>query len=200
MKYFFQPLLFLYFLFLTLCSYSQDVVITIKGEEFTGKVTEITLDDVFLRNDSLIAIPVKYIFMIKYANGTSEVFAEHLDQPTSSSMNMISSSDYFMKGMKDAKIHYKGEGAFFGTSAATVCCIPVASVILIANSSDKVGFVAQIPANIDPSLRNNPDYIKGYSEGVKKKKLKNTVQGHVTGIGILITLYIGLIYISSQLQ
>src|SRR5688572_11477193 len=71
-------------------AFSQDIIIKRSGEEIQGKVTEISVSEIrYSRQDNpnvTMVLPRNLVFMIRYENGTKEVFEEI---PTSNELQQV---------------------------------------------------------------------------------------------------------------
>lgn len=71
----------------TMQAFSQDLIILLSGDEIQAMVSEIGLDQVKYRkfdnpNGPVYTLEKSRVFMIKYENGTKDVFGEMVVQPT----------------------------------------------------------------------------------------------------------------------
>jgi len=167
----------------------QDTVIMKNGDELIGKITEVNPTYiVFQFADTATMpnriIPKETIFILKYANGTRDVFS--LEAPVVSNEN---ADVMFNKGQSDAKKYFRTSGVFWGSFGSTLINptigIPT-TAILAAVKPNSENFKTPYPA-----LLKNENYFKGYEKGAKKKKLVKSLTGFGTAVGI----YVGLIII-----
>lgn len=72
--------LIIIFLFLTQLIFAQDAIIKNNGDEINGKVTEVTATEIKYKkadnSDVTYSIAKTEVFIIKYANGTKDVFTD----------------------------------------------------------------------------------------------------------------------------
>jgi hypothetical protein len=167
----------------------QDTVIMKNGDELIGKITEVNPTYiVFQFADTATMpnriIPKETIFILKYANGTRDVFS--LEAPVVSNEN---ADVMFNKGQSDAKKYFRTSGVFWGSFGSTLINptigIPT-TAILAAVKPNSENFKTPYPA-----LLKNENYFKGYEKGAKKKKFAKSLTGFGTAVGI----YVGLIII-----
>lgn len=152
--------------------FAQDVITKTSGEELKVKVLEVTQTEVkykrFDQQDGpIFAISKSEIFMLKYQNGTKDVFSES-DRSTNSSKK----EELFEKGKDDAKTFYKGKNSGAGwTAATTIILSPILGVVpaaLCASAEPDIDNL-NVP---NASLMKNNDYNKGYTQQATKTKQK----------------------------
>jgi hypothetical protein len=91
--------------------FAQDVITTKKGEDIFSKVVEITLSEIkYRKHDNLsgplISILKSDVMLIRYENGTKDVFNQ-IEQQTAVSAE-VDYIDNFHLGQQDAQKYYKG--------------------------------------------------------------------------------------------
>ncbi len=152
---------------------SQDIITKKTGEDISSKVIEINLNEIkFKKWDNqdgpLISLPKSDILLIRYQNGTKDIFNEHI-----SSTNYGESENY-KAGQKDAIQYYKGyKGAATGTLATGILLSPILGLV------PAFATTFQMPEDInlhypDPSKMKNQDYYNGYTKKsfqIKKQKI-----------------------------
>jgi hypothetical protein len=94
-------------------SYGQDVIIKVSGEEVPAKVEEITLREILFRHpDSLhgpsLRLAKSEVFMIRFANGTREVFQGNLPGSQAQQEPALTPDQHYQQGQRDARLYYKG--------------------------------------------------------------------------------------------
>lgn len=164
-------------------AFAQDVIIKLTGEELVARVKEITLQDiVFQHPDSAQGIMHRIakadVFMVRFANGTKEVFTQNLPENQLTSAEATNTADMYLLGREDAIRYYKGNGAMWG-SAACALVFPYG----LAGSAI-IGFTRPKAHNhmvSDVRYLSDPHYIKGYEEQARRKKIGKAAAG--AGIG-----------------
>jgi hypothetical protein len=166
-------------------AFAQDVIVKLNGEEQTGLVTEITLQDIYYQssdstNTTIQRIAKADVFMVRFANGTKEVFIQNLPESQMEPLAAKSPEQMYQIGRDDAKRLYKGNGALWG-SVACVFAFPygLAGTAAIGFTKPKV----QNNPVSDRSYLSNPYYVKGYERQAHKKKTGKVLAG--TGIGVV---------------
>ena len=115
---------------LALHANAQDIITTTKGEEMYVKVLEVTSTLIKYKlsdttNTDIHTIETAAVFMIKYKNGSKDVFsketnflAENYKNTQSNSQSRITMAE---RGKNDAKLYYHGaSGCVVGTVLATL--------------------------------------------------------------------------------
>ena len=183
---------------LTLC-FSQDVITTRSGESIQARVLEVGQTEIKYKKFDNLEGPVYWILksvvlMVKYENGTVDVFKVEKKNADSSAVVSLT-ENLFMKGQVDATKYYtKYKGAGTGTLIASLVSPLIGLIPAIACSSIKPREI-----NLDypnPALMKNPDYYLGYTQ--KAKKIK---QGKVWlnwGIGFGVNLVAEFFLLSAQ--
>ena len=183
---------------LTLC-FSQDVITTRSGESIQARVLEVGQTEIKYKKFDNPEGPVYWILksvvlMVKYENGTVDVFKVEKKNADSSAAVPLT-ENLFMKGQVDATKYYtKYKGAGTGTLIASLVSPLIGLIPAIACSSTKPREI-----NLDypnPALMKNPDYYLGYTQ--KAKKIK---QGKVWlnwGIGFGVNLVAEFFLLSAQ--
>jgi hypothetical protein len=93
----------------TVC-FSQDVITKTDGEEVKAKVLEVTQSEIkYKKNDNpngpTYTILKKEVFMVKYGNGSKDVFNSETETKI---QNEDIDLQMFEKGKRDAQVQYKG--------------------------------------------------------------------------------------------
>lgn len=168
---------------------SQDIITKKSGEDIQSKVIEINLNEVKYKkwdnqDGPLISISKSEILMIRYQNGTKDIFKEQAITP----MSALGEPENFKAGQQDAIQYYKGyKGAATGTLATGLVLSPILGLIpAFATTSNQPQDVnLHYP---DPSKMRDQDYFKGYTQKafqIKKQKVW-------TNWGITVGLSVGL--------
>lgn len=168
---------------LTFC-FSQDIMTKKSGVDIPAKVLEIGQTVIkYKKFDNqegpTYTIKKSEVLMVRYENGTNDIFDEEETIEKISSIDLLSSGDLFILGQSDASRYYRGyKGAGTGTLIIGLISPLVGLIPAIACSSTQ-------PKEINLSYPNSElmrkaDYYHGYTQ--KSKKIK---QGKVwTNLGI----------------
>ncbi len=164
-------------------AFGQDTIVKRNGDEVLARVVEINLEGIMYQHpDSvegiLYQIPKSEVFMVRYANGTKEMMAETVS-PQSLAAPATPTQMYEL-GRKDAETLYKGKGAMWG-SAASSFMFPygLAGSVIIGAVPPKA---ANHPVS-NISYLSDPDYVRGYEDRAKKRKLGKAAAGAGIGFG-----------------
>lgn len=181
-------LIFILFPFL---GYSQDVITTKKGEDILSKVMEINLLELKYKkfnnlNGPIISILKSDVLMVRYENGTKDIFKEETVSPTP----IKGESDNYRLGQQDAKRYYKGyRAAGTGTLVTGLVLSPLLGLIPAFATTSAVP--QEINLNYpDPKRMKNADYSNGYldqSFKIKKSKVWTNL-GISVGVNVLVYL------------
>ncbi len=171
-------------------AYSQDYIMKKNGEEIKAIISEVGHSEVkYKKHDSpngpVFTILKSDIFMIRYENGSKDVFNE------SSSVKPVekkSSIDIIADAKTDAKRNYKGKksGAAW-TTATTVVLSPVFGVIpaAICASNEPNDDNLRAP---DPELMKNNEYKNAYTDEAHKIKRRKVWTGFGIGSGVWLAI------------
>jgi len=153
--------LFLLFVLLSAKLFSQDTIVKMDGSEVLAKVTEvgtqtITYASADPSNTNNYMMLKSDVFMVKYSNGTKEVYYNTAKQ------TIVDNTDYYAKGMDDGNTYYSGRGAMIG---GFVCgLLPgwgTAGAVVIAVVTPDLNN----PENPNNKLtQTNTDYYAGYKK------------------------------------
>lgn len=166
--------------------FSQDVITKRTGEDILAKISEVNQTEVKYRKfdnptGPLFTISKAELLMIRYENGTKDVFSEtYLPLPTPAEMSMM--------GMQDARLNYRGRRSGAGwTAATTVVFSPVLGLIpAIAISSTEP---ADRNLNYrDHELMGDYNYHTAYREEAHKIKKRKVWTGFGIGSGAWLLL------------
>lgn len=177
---------------------SQDVITKTNGEEIKVKVLEVNQTEIKYKqfdnlNGPLFTIPKSDILIIKYENGSKDVFLP--EGSAKAKEKEKSDEEMRIKARKDAQFQYKARntGAIW-TAAGTVVFTPILGIIPAAITATEYPQYENLDIP-DPKLIENEAYIKAYSIEAHKKKRKK-VWTHF-GIGSAIWL-VGTILLSAR--
>ena len=177
---------------LSLC-FSQDVITTRSGESIQAKVLEVGQTEIKYKKFDNPDGPGYWILksvvlMVKYENGTIDVFK--VEKKSADSSFVVSlTENLFMKGQADAARYYKKyNGAGTGTLITSLISPLVGLIPAIACSSTKPREI-----NLDypnSGLMKNPDYYLGYTQKAKKIKQGKvwTNWGIAFGVNIIVVI------------
>lgn len=173
--------------------FSQDVITKSDGEEVKAKVLEVTQAEIKYKkfdnpNGPTFTILKKEVFMIRYENGSKDVFNSEKESKTS---NEDVNVEMFEKGKRDAQLQYKGKnsGAIW-TGAAAAFTLPILGLIPALITSNAEPQVENLGVR-DQKLFKNPDYKAGYVEAAHKKKKRRVWSGFGIGSAVFVaTIFI----------
>jgi hypothetical protein len=189
-----KKITFLLFTILTASfCFSQDVITKSDGEEVKAKVLEVTQAEIKYKkfdnpNGPTFTILKKEVFMIRYENGSKDVFNSEKESKTS---NEDVNIEMFEKGKRDAQLQYKGKnsGAIW-TGAAAAFTLPILGLIPALITSNAEPQVENLGVR-DQKLFKNPDYKAGYVEAAHKKKKRRVWSGFGIGSAVFVaTIFI----------
>lgn len=182
-------------------TYCQDMITKKTGEDISAKVLEVTSSEIkYKKSDNLegpiFSILKSEVLIIRYKNGTKDVFNEISKNPNSntSSSEQNNDSDMFSKGKTDAKSFYRGKNSGSGwTAATTILTSPIIGVIpaALCASSDPDDDNLKYPNSI---LMKNADYNRGYIDEAHRIKNKKIWKA----FGISSGVWLGLILVFSS--
>lgn len=172
---------------------AQDRIVKLSGEEISARVLEITLHEIVYQHpDSLHGltwrIPKAEVFMVRFENGTKEVFEQQLADSLVSEAQGLTPEQLYALGKEDAALYYKGNGAMWGSAASSMVMFPIglAGSIAIGATPPKIK-----PDRVsDVNLLAQQDYLKGYKEQAHRKKKGKALAGVGIGAGIQLGLII----------
>jgi len=153
--------------------FSQDIITKYSGEDIQTKVVELTTTEIkYKKFDNLdgptFTILKSDVLMIRYENGTKDIFIEERKIETVSKPTQ-SSGDLFIQGQTDASRYYKGYiGAGTGTLITGLVSPLVGLIPAIACSSTQPKEINLNYPNAD--LMKDIDYYNGYTQ--KSRKIK----------------------------
>ena len=183
---------------LTLC-FSQDVITKKSGEDIQAKILEVGQTEIKYKkfdnqNGPTFTIVKSEVLMVRYENGTKDIFNEEKKTENVSSSSS-SSGDLFIKGKADASRYYNGyKGAGTGTLITSLLSPLVGLIPAIACSSTQPKEINLNYPNAD--LMKKSDYYNGYTQ--KSKKIKQGKVWTNWGIAFGVNLVAILILTSGQ--
>ncbi len=170
-------------------SFAQDVITKRNGTDIISKVLEVTATEVKYKAIDNLEGPTftalkSEILMIRYSNGSKDVFEEEKLQTTvEPKINMCN------KGKEDSRVFYRGQGSGSGwTIATTILLSPVIGVIPAAISSSSEPSMEKLNYP-DSDLMRNSEYSNCYIEQATKKK-KSKIW---SSFGVSSAIWLGLI-------
>jgi len=180
------------FISISITAFSQDIITQKSGEDIQAKVLEINQTDVKYKkfdnqNGPTFTLLKSDILMIRYENGTQDIFNQTEKMKTESK---TSNEDMRMKGKRDAEMNYKGKKSGAGwTAATTVLFSPIIGVIPAAACASSEPSDQNLNYR-DNELMKDYDYNKAYVEQAHKTKKKKvwTSFGVSSGAWLLLIL------------
>ena len=166
---------------------AQDVITKKNSDDIKAKVLEVTTSEIKFKrfediNGPTFSLLKSEVLMVRYENGTKDVFNDNQSSSASSDDEMRA------KGTQDAKIYYKGAKSGAGwTVVATVLTSPLLGLI-----------PAAICASTEPSDQNlnykdydlmkNYAYNQAYTKQAHKIKRRKIWTNYGIGFGCWIAL------------
>lgn len=183
----------IFYTVITICtltnSFSQDMITKKTSEDIKAKVIEVTVNEIKYKkfdnlNGPLFTLLKSDVLMIRYENGSKDIFNEIQNTVTAN----VLSTDMSIKGKQDAITNYKGKSSGAGWTAATsVLTGPVLGLIpAIACSSTEPS-----DENLnykDRELMKNNDYNQAYTKQAHKTKKKKIWTNFGIGSGAWLLL------------
>jgi uncharacterized protein YcfL len=168
--------------------FSQDIITKKTAEDIEANVLEVTTSEVKYKrfdnpNGPTFALLKSEILMIRYENGSKDVFTESKSQTSSA-------SEMRMKGKQDAITHYKGKRSGAGWTAATTIVIsPLFGLIPAAACSSSEPSDHNLRYK-DSELMEDHAYNQGYTDQAHKIKRRKiwTSYGIASGAWLLLIL------------
>lgn len=170
-------------LLVSFSGFSQDLITKKNNEDIKAKVIEVSVTDVSYKKfetpeGPIYRVPKSEILMIRYADGSKDVFSD------------LSTDNMGSKGKEDARANYHGKNSGAGWTAATVIVTsPVLGLIpaIVCSSSEP----QEDNLNVrKPELMKNDSYNQAYlaeAHKIKKGKVwKN--YGIASGVWVAIIL------------
>jgi hypothetical protein len=183
---------------LTFC-FSQDVITKKTGEDIQSKVLEVGQTEVKYKkfdnqNGPIFTILKSEVLMVRYENGTKDIFNQEKKSGNISSSS-LSSGDPFFDGQSDAAKYYKGDnGGGTGTLITSLLSPIVGLIPAISCSSTHPRDINLNYPNSD--LMKNRAYYNGYTQKAKKIKQGRVWRGW--GVGLFVNLSLILVLSTAQ--
>jgi len=189
-----KQLLFVSQLFIATFCFSQDIIVKSNGEEIKTKIIEVNQQEIKYKNFDYpsgpsFSISKSDIFMVRYENGTKDIFNDAKSKNNGNASNM-SNEDIAIKGKQDATMYYKGKKSGAGwTAATTIVFSPLLGAVpaFVCSASEP----SEENLNYkDDKLMKNANYNEAYvqqAHKIKKRKIwKNFGIGSAVWLGIII--------------
>ena len=164
-----------------------DHIIFKNGDELAAKILEVGPNEIKYKKCDYLEGPTysveRYsVFMIKYANGSKDVFNEERTVPTvekkvddNSTKTDLNYFDKYESGVADARLYHFAGGWFWLGLLLGLLGIVIAAVV--TPSPNK---------RIKSDLKNDSAYQKGYAAAARKKNVVNAVLGWLVWLFILV--------------
>ncbi len=174
---------------------AQDLITTKKGEDIKAKIMEIGLNEIkYKRADNLdgplITVSKSDILLIRYENGTKEIFEDKKEETKTENAN--NGNDNFTltrQAEMDAQKYYRGyKGPKLGTFLVTTFTGPFGLIPAITNSAGGVK-EKHFANNNQPDLFKNPIYYDAYYKKAKSIKSRKTWGGFLWGVIIFVGVF-----------
>jgi hypothetical protein len=151
------------------------------------------------------------LFMVRFANGTKEVFSIQNADPANSAPRDVANNSSFptgpdgltlvqrdqlrQRGAEDALKLGNYSGAFWGTYAATVVTFYGGPIVMAGVSLARPR--AERNMRLDRTMLRYPAYVDGYERQAQKRKFGQSAKGFGAGVGTLVALVVLLIAAST---
>ena len=186
---------------------ASDVILLLDGQEVPGRVLLITPTELrYLPTPApgpaasadTLRLPVSEVFLVRYANGTREVFSRPADAPTVAVGNDLAPLAGFapaqrrLRGQGDATRYYTGQGAFWGSFGATLYAGPLLGLVAPAI----IGAAPVKSGNLrapQPLLLRDYDYAQGYQQQANRRKRGRAWGGYGVATGAYVVLIAALV-------
>lgn len=180
-------------LFATIC-FSQDVIIKTNGDEIKSKILEVGQNEIKYKNFDYLngpsyTISKSEIFMIRYENGSKDVFIDSKSKK-GDIVSVMPSEEMRAKAKQDATTYYRGKNSGAGwTMATSIVTSPLLALIPAVACASSEPNEGNLNAP-DEKLMKNADYKQAYvdqSHKIKKRKIwKNFAIGSGVWVGIIL--------------
>jgi hypothetical protein len=180
-------------IFATIC-FSQDVIIKTNGDEIKSKILEVGQNEIKYKNFDYqngpsYTISKSEIFMIRYENGSKDVFNDSKTKK-GDIVSVMPSEEMRAKAKQDATTYYRGKKSGAGwTMATSIVTSPLLALIPAVACASSEPNEENLNAP-DEKLMKNADYKQAYvdqSHKIKKRKIwKNFAIGSGVWVGIIL--------------
>ena len=175
---------------ITICC-SQDIILLKSGEEIPAEILEIGTTEIMykefnIQEASPISLLKSDIFMIRYKNGTKDIFTDE----NSDNKVLYLDEELTMKGRQDAILNYKGKNTGAGwTAVTTILLSPLIGAIPATACASSTPSTQNLNM-ADGQLMEYSNYDKAYKDQARKIKRKKvwSAFGISSGIWLLIIL------------
>ena len=191
-----KPMLFslAIILSITVCL-SQDIITTKTGEDILAKISEIGPTEIKYKKYDNLDGPMytmlkSEVLMIRYENGTNDVFKEEQASNAGRPLNS-SNTNLYEQGQQDAETFYHGyKGAGTGTLMVSLLSplVGLIPAIACANTRPK----DQNLMYPDADLMKNTNYYNGYMQKSRKVKSKKVWKNWFIALGVNFVVAIAL--------
>jgi hypothetical protein len=174
---------FLSFILLPMGIHAQDVITTLKGDDISAKITEITTSEIiFIKDEKHYAISIAEVFMIRYENGSKDIFSENVTGKTSQGNDK--SQRMYLQGLLDGEKIFPAKQGFSKGFASGFFVPKIGALFLPKHASENLVLNKRMISAyvLDPELKSDPDYMAGFAHGAKTKSLKRAVRGYTVGV------------------
>lgn len=170
---------------------AQDYIVKLNGDEIPARVLEITLDEILYHHpdsakELTSRMPKPEVFMIRFENGTKEVFTQNQAEKDTATVRLLSPDQLYQLGSQDALQYYKGNGVMWGSAASTALLFPygLAGAVVLGIMPPDVH-----PNKVsDTALLAYPEYVLGYEKQAKKKRRRKALAGAGIGSAVAVTV------------
>jgi hypothetical protein len=168
-------------------SLSQDIITKKNGEDIDAKIMEVTQTEVKYKNfknleGPLFVISKNDLLMVRYENGTKDIFSDN------NSKSFKSSDDMSYNGKKDAIAFYKGKKSGAGwTCATSIVLSPLFGLIpaVACSAAEPASDNLNCP---DEKMMKDREYNEAYVKQAHKTKKKRIWSNYGIGSGIWLAL------------
>ncbi len=184
-------LIFFLFIIFSLSAKAQDEIWLLNGQKMTVSDLEFSEDNLTIRYKNEKG-KTKLLSTKELFSATPAGDREYIYFKATSEMSLDNMKEY-MNGEADATINYKSKGAFWtglGIGLASPFALGKLSPIIPIAFSLTLGQVAPKPTKLNIET-NSDNYIKGYQQVAKRKRLVNSLIGGGIGlVGGLTSVYL----------
>ena len=184
---------------------AQDIIIKKSGDEISAVILEVGISEIkykkFETKDTtgttkaspIYVISKSEVFMIKYENGTKDIFNQSKKEEIKDKIPSESIQDVCQKGKNDASLNYDASGPAGGTGIATILFSPVGLIVAIGTSSTSPSYKTLAKKAPDLKLlRSNSNYkacYKSEAHRMKKRKVWSSF-----GIGLAVNFAVAYLF------